>query len=42
MEESAPARGARPELTAARVCQALNAAGARYLVIGGIGGIPHG
>jgi predicted nucleotidyltransferase len=42
MEESAPARGARPELTAARVCQALNAAGARYLVIGGIACILHG
>jgi predicted nucleotidyltransferase len=42
MEESTPARGARPELTAARVCQALNAAGARYLVIGGIACILHG
>ena len=42
MEENAPARGARPELTAARVCQALNAAGARYLVIGGIACILHG
>ena len=42
MEENAPARGARPELTATRVCQALNAAGARYLVIGGIACILHG
>jgi hypothetical protein len=42
MEEGAPARRAAPELMAARVCQALNAAGARYLVIGGIACILHG
>ena len=42
MEEGAPSRGARPELIAARICQALNAAGARYLVIGGIACILHG
>jgi len=42
MEESAPRRGASPELIAARICQALNAAGARYLVIGGIACILHG
>lgn len=42
MEEDAPRRGAAPELIAARVCQALNAAGARYLVIGGVACILHG
>lgn len=42
MEEGAPPRGPRPELTAAAVCAALNAAGARYLVIGGIACILHG
>jgi predicted nucleotidyltransferase len=42
MEEGASRRGVAPELTAARVCQALNAAGARYLVIGGIACILHG
>jgi predicted nucleotidyltransferase len=42
MEEGAPPRGPVPELTAARVCQALNEAGARYLVIGGIACILHG
>jgi predicted nucleotidyltransferase len=42
MEEGAPLREARPELIAARVCQALNVAGARYLVIGGIACILHG
>jgi len=42
MEESAPPRGARPELTAARICRALNGAGARYLVIGGVACILHG
>jgi predicted nucleotidyltransferase len=42
MEEGAPRRGAHPELIAAQVCQALNAAGARYLVIGGIACILHG
>jgi predicted nucleotidyltransferase len=42
MEEGVPRRGAHPELIAAQVCQALNAAGARYLVIGGIACILHG
>jgi hypothetical protein len=42
MEEGAPPRRPAPELTAARVCQELNAAGAHYLVIGGIACILHG
>lgn len=42
MEEGASRREVAPELTAARICQALNAAGARYLVIGGIACILHG
>jgi hypothetical protein len=42
MEEGAPRRGAEPKLIAAQICQALNAAGARYLVIGGIACILHG
>jgi hypothetical protein len=42
MEEGAPRRGAEPKLIATRICQALNAAGARYLVIGGIACILHG
>jgi hypothetical protein len=42
MEEGAPRRGSEPKLIATRICQALNAAGARYLVIGGIACILHG
>jgi hypothetical protein len=42
MEEGAPRRGPEPKLIAAQICQALNAAGARYLVIGGIACILHG
>ncbi len=42
MEEGSPHRGSAPELIAAQVCQALNAAGAKYLVIGGIACILHG
>jgi hypothetical protein len=42
MEAGAPRRGAEPKLIAAQICQALNAAGARYLVIGGIACILHG
>src|SRR3989442_2387545 len=42
MEEGAPSRRRAPELIAAQVCDALNAAGARYLVIGGIACILHG
>jgi len=42
MDERSPPRRPHPELIAAQVCQALNAAGARYLVIGGIACILHG
>lgn len=42
MEESPSGRWRRPELTAAKVGAALNQAGARYLVIGGIACILHG
>ena len=42
MEKGTPRREASPELIAAQICQALNAAGARYLVIGGIACILHG
>jgi len=42
MEEGAPRRGAAPDLIAAQVCGALNAAGANYLVIGGVACILHG
>ena len=42
MEEGAPRRGSEPKLIAAQICQALNAAQARYLVIGGIACILHG
>jgi predicted nucleotidyltransferase len=42
MEEGAPPRRAQPGLIATQICQALNAAGARYLVIGGIACILHG
>ena len=42
MEAGAPRGGDQPELTAAQVCRALNSAGARYLVIGGIACILHG
>jgi hypothetical protein len=42
MEKGALPRGPAPELIAARICQALNAAGAQYLVIGGIACILHG
>lgn len=42
MEEGAPRRGVEPTIIAAQVCEALNAAGARYLVIGGVACILHG
>ncbi|MEO7477326.1 MAG: hypothetical protein ABIY46_18560 [Gemmatimonadales bacterium] len=42
MEKGAPGRGPAPELIAAQICQALNTAGARYLVIGGVACILHG
>jgi len=42
MEEGAPRRGVTPRIIAAQVCEALNRAGAKYLVIGGIACILHG
>lgn len=42
MEEGTPRRGVTPQTVAAQVCKALNAAGASYLVIGGIACILHG
>ncbi len=42
MEKGASRRGPEPKLIATQICQALNAAGAQYLVIGGIACILHG
>jgi len=42
MEDDAPRRGVSAERRAAQVCAALNAAGARYLVVGGVAGVLHG
>jgi predicted nucleotidyltransferase len=42
MEEMDPAPGMTPKPKVAEVCSALNEAGARYLVIGGIACILHG
>lgn len=42
MEEGAPRRGVEPKTIAAQVCAALNGAGAKYLVIGGVACILHG
>jgi hypothetical protein len=42
MEAGAPRGESQPGLTAVQVCRALNGAGARYLVIGGIACILHG
>lgn len=42
MEEGAPRRGVTPTAIAAQVCEALNATGSRYLVIGGVACILHG
>lgn len=42
MESRAPGPRLDPRIRAARVCAALNAAGAHYLVIGGVACILHG
>ena len=42
MEEGTPRRGVTPRAIAAQVCAALNDAGARYLVIGGVACVLHG
>ena len=44
MEEGAPRRGGgvTPQAVAAQVCAALNRAGAKYLVIGGVACVLHG
>lgn len=42
MEEGAARRGVTPRAFAAQVCEALNEAGARYLVIGGVACVLHG
>lgn len=42
MEETPPYRGVTPQTRAARVCAALNQAGSRYLVIGGVACVLHG
>lgn len=42
MEDGAPRRGVTPRAIAAQVCAALNGAGARYLVIGGVACVLHG
>jgi predicted nucleotidyltransferase len=42
VEEGTPRRGVTPRAIAAQVCAALNDAGARYLVIGGIACVLHG
>jgi hypothetical protein len=42
MEDRPPRRGIDPTTRAAQVCAALNGAGARYLVIGGVACILHG
>lgn len=42
MAEGAPRRGMTPKPIAAQVCEALNRAGAEYLVIGGIACVLHG
>jgi len=42
MEEGAPRRGVTSPALAAQVCAALNAAGAKYLVIGGVACALHG
>jgi predicted nucleotidyltransferase len=42
METGEPGRGGRPDLTPTAVCAELNAARARYLVIGGVACILHG
>lgn len=42
MEAGTPRRSVKPEGIAAQVCEALNRAGAKYLVIGGVACILHG
>jgi len=42
MEEGAPGWGVGPRSKALQVCAALNAAGAQYLVIGGVACVLHG
>jgi predicted nucleotidyltransferase len=42
MEEGAPRRGVTPRAVAVQVCAALNQAGAKYLVIGGVACVLHG
>jgi hypothetical protein len=42
MEEGAPRRGVTPKAIAVQVCEALNGAGAEYLIIGGIACVLHG
>jgi len=42
VEEGAPRRGVTPQAIASQVCEALNQAGVRYLVIGGVACILHG
>ena len=42
MEEGTPRRGVTPRAIAAQVCAALNDAGAKYLVIGGVACVLHG
>lgn len=42
MEEGTPRREVTPRTIAAQVCAALNDAGARYLVIGGVACVLHG
>jgi hypothetical protein len=42
MEEGAPRRGTAPDLIAPQICKELNAAGAKYLVIGGVACVLHG
>jgi hypothetical protein len=40
--EGTPRRGVTPRAIAAQVCEALNDAGAKYLVIGGVACVLHG
>ena len=42
MEEGTPRRRVTPRTIASQVCEALNRAGVRYLVIGGVACILHG
>ena len=42
MEDQAPRRAVITERSAAQICAALNAADARYLVVGDVAGVLHG